>query len=364
MAGNLTGHVLFSPGDCSMSRLASALCALAILTTLAPVGSAHQSRPRRVAGGAGDEPLTIEGAFVEVPVVVADRSGRYVAGLGTSDFDVTEDGVTQQVAFCRSDRVPIHVALVLDTSSSTRDSLDDIQEAAADFVDQLHPGDEVMVASFDADVRVLQNFTSDRGRLRKAIGKTETRQGTKLYDAVLETLRDRMRRVEGRKAIVLLSDGEDSRSESRPEESFEACVESDVAVYGIRYPGGSRVGPGRPSGGSKKKDKGWHIPGVPRIPGLPRLPGVRWPLASSAWQAGGDFMEEIASLTGGRVRDSRSIRDLPALFRDLVDELSHVYVVGYDSTNPASNGGYRRIAVRVTGRPDLAVRHRPGYVAG
>jgi VWFA-related protein len=342
--------------------------AVFLLATLVSA-SAAQERPRRVAtppdAGASapaatdDDSISLEASLVEVPVVVADRAGRYVPNLREQDFALYEDGRPQRIAYLRSDRVPIHVALVLDTSSSTRDSLDDIQDAAVDFLPQLHQDDQVMVLSFDGDLHVEQEFTNDRRRLERAIRHTETRRGTKLYDAVIFAVAERMRGVEGRKAVVLLSDGDDTRSDASSDEAINVTVESDVAVYGIRYPhSGGRSVLGLPVPGGNKKG-----PRFPRLPGIPKIPGVNWPLVSNWTGRGGDFMEVVTRESGGRLYEAQSVGDMRALFAAVAEELRHVYVLGYAPSNPLANGGFRSITVQVPSNPDLVVRHRMGYGA-
>jgi Ca-activated chloride channel family protein len=358
------------PGEIIVIRHRTlAALAAALMLALAVVASARaqENRPRRVgdasdAASAPDEPVALDGTLVDVPVVVADRAGRYVPSLVDRDFELYEDGVLQRIVFFRNERVPIHVAILLDTSSSTRDSLGDIQDAAIEFTHLLLAGDQIAVVSFDGDVRVEQEFTNDRGRLVRAIKRTETRRGTRLYDAVYETMNERFRDVEGRKAIVLLSDGDDTRSDRSFEDAIGAVVESDVLVYGIRYPDGSGGwGLPIPHGGKKKdKNKGFHIP---HLPGLPKIPGVGWPLAWTGGGSGGDFMDAVTSSSGGKLYEARTVHDFRGLFAEIAEELRHVYVLAYEPTNPVGNGGYRRVEVRVPAQPDLVVRHRLGYQA-
>jgi VWFA-related protein len=348
--------------------LVAIICAL-LASLVGGAALAQENRPRRVADApepAADpaDPVALDASLVEVPVVVSDRSGRYVPSLTARDFELYEDGALQRIVFFRDERVPIHVAVVMDTSSSTRDSLEDIQDAAVEFTNLLLPGDEILVVSFDGDVRVDQTFTSDRGKLVRAIKRTKTRQGTKLYDAVYETVSERFRGVEGRKAMVLLSDGDDTRSDRSFDDAIGACVESDVMVYGIRYPGGGFGGwglPGRHGGGKKDKDKGLHIPHLPHIP---KIPGLPWPLAAGwAGRANGDFMEVVTANSGGRLFEASAVGDIRSLFAAVAEELRHVYTLAYEPTNPVANGGYRAVRVEVPARPDLVVRHRLGYQA-
>lgn len=367
-----------------MRRAVINSCVVALVLSLVPlVALAQGSRPRRVTGDDNPqeaEPLALESALVEIPTVVSDRSGRYVPGLNESDFEVYENGERQDIAFFRDDRVPIHVALVMDTSNSTRLSLGDIQEAAIEFTNLLMPGDQILVVSFNDEVRVEQEFTSDRGLLVSAIRRTSPRKGTRLYDAVYETVAQRMRGIDGRKAMVLLSDGQDNLSDRSFDEAVKVCSESDVIVYGIRYPskwqvlsGGAGVPNPNPStnpgSGKLKKRKTWRIPNIPGVPGIP---GVGWPL-QDPWnanqQSGGGrkiinpFMETVTANSGGQLFYANAVSDIRGLFAQVAEELRHVYVLAYSPSNPQKNGGYRTIEVRVVTHPDATVRHRLGYQA-
>ena len=128
--------------------------------------------------------IRVNTTLVTIPVSVMDREGRYAPNLRKGDFHLWEDGVEQEIAFFASVDKPFSVVLMIDTSPSTRFRLEEIQDAAIAFVNQLHADDQVMVVSFDDTVRVLSGFTSDRGRLQGAIRHVRVGNGTKLYDAV------------------------------------------------------------------------------------------------------------------------------------------------------------------------------------
>jgi hypothetical protein len=181
------------------------------------------------------ETIKIDTDLVTVPVIATDANGVYVADLRQDEFQLSEDGVPHKVAFFGKVSLPFHVVLMLDTSSSTQDKLRLIQQAAVTFVEQLQPADRVKVISFDDQVRDLNEFTNNRETLRTAINGTRSGSGTKVYDAV-ELALNTIRRIQGRKAIVLFSDGMDWHSDAA---TFNSTVrwldEEGVIVYPIRY---------------------------------------------------------------------------------------------------------------------------------
>ncbi|HEX6284075.1 MAG TPA: VWA domain-containing protein [Pyrinomonadaceae bacterium] len=181
------------------------------------------------------ETIKIDTNLVTVPVIATDINGAYVANLRQEEFALMEDGVAQQIAFFGKVAMPFHVVLMLDTSSSTQDKLRLIQQAAFTFVQQLQPADRVKVISFDDQVRDLNEFTNNRETLRVAIDGTRSGQGTKVYDA-MELALNTIRRIQGRKAIVIFTDGMDWHSDKA---TFESNVrwldEEGVIVYPIRY---------------------------------------------------------------------------------------------------------------------------------
>ncbi|HEY5403623.1 MAG TPA: VWA domain-containing protein, partial [Pyrinomonadaceae bacterium] len=149
--------------------------------------------------------------LVIVPVIASDRAGSYIGDLAKGEFEIVEDGVKQEIAFFAQVSVPFHVVLMLDTSASTEDKLNQIQRAAFAFVQQLQNADRVKVISFDDQVRDLNEFTSDRNALKDAINKTRPGQGTKVYDAMTLALNS-LRTIKGRRAIVIFTDGVDWHS--------------------------------------------------------------------------------------------------------------------------------------------------------
>jgi len=173
--------------------------------------------------------------LVTVPVIATDKGGLSITDLRREEFAITEDGVSQPIAFFGKVAAPFHVVLMLDTSSSTQDKLKMIQQAANAFVAELQPADRVKVISFDDQVKDLNEFTSNRDVLRRAIDGTRSGQGTKVYDAVQLAL-DTVRKIRGRKAIVVFTDGMDWHSDTA---TFDGTLrwldEEGVTFYPIRY---------------------------------------------------------------------------------------------------------------------------------
>ena len=179
--------------------------------------------------------VKIDTNLVTVPVIASSRSGSYIADLKKEEFNVSEDGVAQQVAFFATVNAPFHVVLMIDTSDSTQDNLGQIQLAAIAFLDQLGPGDKVKVISFDGELHDWNDFTGDKAILRSVIGQTRSGKNTRVYDAMQMAL-NALRPIQQRKAIVIFTDGMDWHSESATFESTTRDLdESGVIVYPIRF---------------------------------------------------------------------------------------------------------------------------------
>src|SRR6185369_5796178 len=199
--------------------------------------------------GEGDV-VRVETTLVSIPVSVMDRDGKYIPDLTKDDFRVWEDGAEQRVAYFASTEKPFTVALMIDTSGSTRFKLEEIQDAAISFVEQLRPDDRVQVISFSDRVRILSPVTNDRNRLRTAIRETEPGSGTRLYDAVDQVINREFNHIEGRKAIVLFTDGVDTTSKNATYDSnVRDAEELDALIYPVEYDTFGDMGGGFPGGG-------------------------------------------------------------------------------------------------------------------
>lgn len=168
--------------------------------------------------------VTVETNLITIPVSVFDRDGLYIPNLRQNDFKIFEDGKEQEIAYFGTSDKPFTVILLIDTSPSTQYKIEEIQQAAIAFVDQLKAQDSVMVIEFDQNINVLTESTNDRQKIYKAIRKADFGGGTSLYDAVDFSLKKRLSKIDGRKAIVLFTDGVDTTSRKS---NYDSTLNSD-----------------------------------------------------------------------------------------------------------------------------------------
>ncbi len=297
-----------------------------------------------------DEIISIEASLVTVPVTVFDKNGIYIPHIGKHEFKIFEDGVEQEITYFGADDQPFTVALVIDTSGSTQFKIEDIRFAARAFVRQLEPRDKVIVISFASGVRVRSEVTNDKEKIYRAIDSIGFGGGTALYDAVEFSLKKRMRKIKGRKAIVLFTDGVDTGSrDANFRENLEDAEESDSLIYPVYY---NTFLSGRSSGTILSSP----FPGVSI--------GNSSVREAKAHTFGKHFLEDLAAYTGGRVfhaGQSRSI--LVQAFEGVAEELRSQYVIGYSPSSEGEKGERKRIKVRVY-RGDIRVRARDSYIVG
>jgi VWFA-related protein len=342
-------------------------------TTRTPGGQPNNQSPVAAADGpeeveAGDV-IRVDTTLVTIPVSVTDRNGRYIPNLRKEDFRLWEDGVEQSVAFFSSVDKPFSLVLMIDTSGSTRFRLEDIQDAAITFVNQLRQDDRVMVVSFDDQVRVLTEFTSDRYRLRDAIRQTETGNGTKLYDAVDLVMNQRLNSVSGRKAIVLFTDGVDTTSRHASYASnVRDAEELDALIYPVQYDtymdqgGGSSGWPGSGRWPNSNGDILADILGGIFRKGGGGNSGRGGPGTNRRdYDVANRYLHELAERTGARSYQADSTQNLSTAFANIAEELRRQYSLGYYPKTLSQAGQRRQISVRVN-QPNLAVRTRDTYV--
>jgi len=265
---------------------------------------------------------------VTLDVVVADERGRFITGLGPDDFEILEDGVPQEIRYFTADLTPVTSLLLLDSSASVRSSLSAIQTAAYIFLRNMASADQGRVATFSEGVRFGPPYTTEIWNQVAMIRAMRPFGKTALYDAILTSLQE-LSRVEERKALILVSDGEDSGpdakgSVSTREQALEGARLSEGAIYTVGYTGWS------PEGGGK----------------LNRA-----------------FLDDVAEQSGGRSYYPEKIEDLSRHFRQIQHELHRQYQLAYLPSRDRKEGGWRSIEVRIKDRDDLVARTRKGYYA-
>jgi Ca-activated chloride channel family protein len=349
----------------SKLTLASLVCLL--LTYSAE--DAAQTRARRVGGPPpaqkgfeirDGEVLRVDTTLVIVPVSVKDRDGRAVQDLTKENFSIFEEGVEQEVAYFAPVDEPFTVALMLDTSSSVWKKLDQIKQAAANFVDHLRPADRVMVISFAHKMTIHCEPTNDRERLRKTIHGIGKGMSTHLYEAVKNVMTKQLGNITGRKAIVLFTDGVDESGDKTADETLHYAEELDALVYTIRFDTYDERLDALMQAHKRAADLG----GLFKRPQLP-APGSSTDNGESlrdAYERGRRYLRELAVVTGGHYFEAnRNLSDLDQAFAGITEELRRQYSIGYYPHPLGRRGERRRIRVRVE-RADVAVISRSSYI--
>ena len=321
-----------------------------------PAQTTDAANTRATANPDEEEVIKVETNLVTIPVSVLDRNGLYIPDLSQSNFKIFEDGVEQEIAYFGTSEKPFTVILLIDVSPSTEYKIEEIQSAAIAFVDQLKPQDKVMVIQFDERVSVLAETTNDRQKIHKAIRRTNFGGGTSLYEAVDFSLRRRLDKIEGRKAIVLFTDGVDTTSSGATYEStLGDAEESEAMIFPIYY-------------NTFLSSRGIGTGGVMSTPptlGIPPMGGGRATGTSSAeYTRGRIYLTELAAATGGRVfRPDSTPGGLNAAFEGIAEELRRQYNIGYYPQTEGEAGQRKQIKVRVN-RPKLVIRSRDSYIVG
>ncbi len=268
---------------------------------------------------------------VSLNITVTTPDQQFVTDLDERDFQVYEDGVQQQISFFTRSQLPIALSLLLDTSASMDDKMTTAQNAAIGFARRLRAEDLAQVVDFDSRVTILQGFTNDGASLEKAIRGTAAGGSTSMYNAIYIALNE-MKKLRAqsaedirRRAIVVLSDGEDTSSLLPFEEVLELAKRAETVVYTI---------------GIRSRDQG----------------GTR------GFREAEFVLKQLAHETGGRSFFPTSVEELPTIYTLIASELSSQYTVGYTSKNPRRDGGWRRVVVRTT-RPNVITRTKQGYYA-
>lgn len=283
--------------------------------------------------------------LITVPAEVMDRSGRYIGNLRKQDFRLFENGVEQELAYFAPVQQPFTVALLLDVSGSTQTRLQAIRAAANSFIRGLRPNDRLLLISFDGKISVLTEAVTLSELRKKKLRLDAVNDGTLLYDTVSFVLNQRLAGIQGRKAIVLFTDGVDGGSKkSSFKQTLRDAEEADVVIYTVQYN---------------------------TLPDLPaRLSRIINPKARAHTQSrmlkeyavGSTYLDALTRKTGGRLQKAENLSDVAQAFATITEELGRQYSLGYYPKGQVQAGEKRDIKVK-TRLPNLVVRSRQSYIA-
>lgn len=297
-----------------------------------------------------DEVLRISTKLVTVPVLVKTRQGGYIVNLRSEDFRISEDGEEQLISHFETVNKPFTVTLMLDMSDSTGIELQDIQNAAIAFLNQLQPDDRALIVAFDKQVISLTPVTGDRKVLSQAIRLVRTGGGTALYDAIDTVINYHLKQIAGRKAIVILTDGIDTSSVRT---TYDATVSLATEQYALIYPIQWDTANDALAKQLSRADNFAVLGPVYTTP-------TGEPLRK-AYERGTRYLQLIARSSGGRFLFADNLKSLERSFSRIAEELRQQYSLGYYPKNQVSRNGKRRIKVSVS-VPDVVVHARETYV--
>ena len=271
-------------------------------------------------------PLRVNVDLVNVSFTVTDRTGRFVSGLKQDDFALEEDGRKQDIQrFSQENEKPLTIGVLIDKSPSVGRVFNDEKAAAVSFLDTtLKSGDLAMVISFDRTVTLEEDFIEDKKPLRQAISSLTMGSGTSVYDAIYLACKEQLPKEGGRKAIILISDGQDNTSKVKLPEALVAAHQSDAVIYSIS----NRIG-------------GFF---------------------GNQPNAGTETLKRFSLETGGTVFFVGGRSDLTEVFEEISDELRSQYSLAYVSSDPTRDGKYRHIRI-IPRDPSYKIKARKGYYA-
>ncbi len=289
----------------------------------------QQQQPQRPVN-ADDGPVIVNTDLITLNVTVTDTYGRYVKGLDKSAFTITDDKVQQDITFFSDNDSPVSVGVVFDVSGSMNgDKIGRAREALSKFIQTSHDQDEYFLIGFNNRAQLLIDRTRDADSVLDKLTFVQTRGQTALYDATYLGVEKVTRGTHNKRAIILISDGQDNNSRYTFNELKRLLKESDVLIYGIGILGG----------------------GDP---------------ASSLGMVGQSILDEIAGVSGGKAFFPTTTAEMNEIFERIALELRHQYSVGFRPSNFIGDGKWHRLKIKVTpprGLPKLFVRAKEGYYA-
>jgi Ca-activated chloride channel family protein len=275
-------------------------------------------------------PVIVNTDLITFTVTVTDTYGRYVSGLGKNAFTVLDDKKPQEITFFSDDDSPVSVGVIFDVSGSMGgDKIRRARDALSKFIQTSHDSDEYFLIAFNSRAQLLLDKTRDGNAVLDKLSFVQTKNNTALYDACYLGVEKVQRGAHPKRALLLISDGQDNNSRYTFNELRRLLKESDVTLYGIGILSGNDAG-------------------------------------SSLGMEGQSILDDLASVSGGKAFFPRSAAEMDDIFEQIALELSHQYSIGYKPTDFANDGHWHRIKVKVTpprGLPRLFVRSKEGYYA-
>jgi VWFA-related protein len=298
-----------------------ATLAFALVTLAAPQQSSQ--RP------SGDYRIRADVNLVVLHATVLDQRGHFVPDLKPEHFKIFEDGVEQKLEVFRREDIPVTVGLVIDNSGSMRAKRERVNAAALAFIEASNPDDEVFVVNFNDDyyLDIEKDFTNDINELREALERIDSRGATALYDALVGSLDHLKKGTRDKRALLLVSDGNDNASHNSLEYTMRAVQLSDAIIYAI---------------GLFADEDRREMRKLRRI------------------------LQEIAAASGGLAFFPEELHDVESICRQIASDIRNQYTLAYYSTNRAKDGSFRRVKVELKpprNKGNLTVRTRPGYFA-
>jgi VWFA-related protein len=274
-----------------------------------------------------DTPIKVDTLLLTIPFNVADKTGRNVPGLKKENFSVYQNGDKQDIEFLFNDEAPMNVAILLDTSVSTKPVLDKIQKAARDFLKVFRPEDRGIIVSFDSRIAFLSELTSDRKKLSKAIDHAEIAgtAGSYMNEAVLRVIKEHFESFKGRKAIIVLTDGMVMGRSITTQETLNTLQQADTLFYPIIF--------------KTKYYTDERLISASRKRPLPV-----------------ELLQFLAEETAGRFYE-KDASNLKEAFQNIAEELKNQYLLGFYSQNPERGKSVGHIKIAVDPK-DLTVQSK------
>ncbi|HEX4899723.1 MAG TPA: VWA domain-containing protein [Pyrinomonadaceae bacterium] len=277
-----------------------------------------------------DGPVIVNTDLITLTVTVTDTYGRYVSGLGKNAFTILDNKEAQDISFFSDDDAPVSVGVIFDVSGSmSGDKIKRARDALANFIQTSHNADEYFLIAFNSRAQLLLDKTRDGDAVLDKLTFVQTKNQTALYDACYLGVEKVQRGAHPKRALLLISDGQDNKSRYTFNEVRRLLKESDVVLYAVGILSGSDAG-------------------------------------SSLGMEGQGILDELANVSGGKAFFPRSAAEMDDIFEQIALELRHQYSIGYKPTDFNNDGRWHRIKVKVTpprGLPKLFVRSKEGYYA-